>query len=116
MEIKDSLEYGVTVVQLIGSRLDAAAAPMFKGRIVDLENQGRRLFALDFSGLDFMDSTGLGALVSCVKALGGNGEFVLFGMHESVRKIFQITRLDRGVVKILGTKNDALRALGGTRP
>ncbi|EFL52582.1 anti-sigma-factor antagonist [Solidesulfovibrio fructosivorans JJ]] len=116
MEIKDSLENGVTVVELVGSRLDAAAAPVFKGRIVDLENQGRRLFALDFSGLDFMDSTGLGALVSCVKALGGEGEFVLFGMRDSMRKIFQITRLDRGVFKILGSKNDALRALGGSQP
>lgn len=116
MDIKDSLENGVTVVQLLGSRLDAAAAPLFKGKIVDLENQGRRLFALDFSGLDFMDSTGLGALVSCVKALGGNGEFVLFGMRDSVRKIFMITRLDRGVFKILGSKNDALQALGGNQP
>ena len=116
MEIKDSLENGVTVVQLLGSRLDAAAAPIFKGRIVDLENQGRRLFALDFSGLDFMDSTGLGALVSCVKALEGKGEFVLFGMRDSVRKIFTITRLDRGVFKILSNKTDALLALGGIRP
>ena len=116
MELKDSLEYGVTVVQVIGSRLDAATAPLFKSRIVDLENQGRRLFALDFSDLDFMDSTGLGALVSCVKALEGKGEFVLFGMRDSVRKIFTITRLDRGVFKILGSKDEALRALGETQP
>jgi anti-sigma B factor antagonist len=116
MEVKDSLEQGVTVVQLLGSRLDAAAAPVFKSRIVDLENQGRQLFALDFSGLDFMDSTGLGALVSCVKALGGKGQFVLFGMRESLRKIFMITRLDRGVFKIVATKDEALQALGGSQP
>lgn len=116
MEVKDSLEQGVTVVQLLGSRLDAAAAPVFKSRIVDLENHGRQLFALDFSGLDFMDSTGLGVLVSCVKALGGKGQFVLFGMRESLRKIFMITRLDRGVFKIVATKDEALQALGGSQP
>lgn len=111
MQTKESLIDGVMVVELIGQRLDAATAPVFKGKMVDLINQGNRLFLLDFSGLDFMDSTGLGALISCVKSLGGKGDLAMFGLRESVRKIFSVTRLDRGVFRIFESKAEALMSL-----
>lgn len=113
METKETLTDGVLVVELLGRRLDASTAPAFKSKMVDLINQGNLFFALDFSGLEFMDSTGLGSLISCVKSLGGAGEIVLFGLNEGVRKVFTITRLDRGVFKLFAGKAEALQALSG---
>jgi len=115
METKESNVDGVMVIELIGQRLDAATAPVFKSKMVDLINQGNRQFLLDFSGLDFMDSSGLGSLISFMKSLGDKGGLALFGLRESVRKIFSVTRLDRGVFRIFESKDEALKSLTGKR-
>ncbi|MBI4805013.1 MAG: STAS domain-containing protein [Desulfovibrio sp.] len=115
METRESLIDGVMVVELIGQRLDAATAPVFKGKMIDLINKGNSLFLLDFTRLDFMDSSGLGSLISCVKSLGGDGALALFGLRESVRKIFSVTRLDRGVFRIFESRDEALKSLAGRK-
>lgn len=115
MEIRETLVDGVMVVEVVGQRLDAATAPVFKNKMIGLINQGNLQFLVDFSRLDFMDSSGLGSLISCVKSLGDKGDLVLFGLRESVRKIFAVTRLDRGVFRIFESKYDALRSLSGNK-
>jgi len=51
---------------------------------------------LDFSNCSFIDSTGLGVLVSIFKKIKENeGELVLLNMSTDVLKVFQMTRLDK---------------------
>ena len=49
---------------------------------------------VDLSGVSFMDSTGISALVRVAKALGDRGCIVIHGAHGSVQKVFEITGLD----------------------
>ncbi|MUM78491.1 STAS domain-containing protein [Pseudodesulfovibrio sp. F-1] len=94
-------------------RLDAANSGLLKSRFVDMVNDGHRSFVIDLSAVDFMDSTGLAALMSCLKTLGGQGEIVLASLTGKVRKLFALTRLDQGVFRLFASTEEALAALDG---
>lgn len=111
MDFADKTEQGVTVVFARGQRLDAAAAPQFKAHMVDLIQKGGTLFVLNLEQVDFMDSSGLASLMSSMKTLGGRGEVAVCCLGEKVRKLFAITRLDRGVFRIFDTEAVAVAAL-----
>lgn len=111
MDFEDKNENGVTVVSLKGQRMDAAMAPLFKGHMVDLIQQGHKRFVLNLETVDFMDSSGLASLMSSMKTLGGAGEIAVCCLGDKVRKLFAITRLDRGVFRIFGTTAEAVAAL-----
>ncbi|MBO9376396.1 anti-sigma factor antagonist [Sphingomonas histidinilytica] len=82
----------ITVVTVDRDRFDAVAAPGLKA---DFQRLGPvRKLVLDLSRVSFMDSTGLGALVSLLKMLGGNGAMAVAGVQPPVRKLFEMTRLD----------------------
>ncbi|MHC1700929.1 MAG: STAS domain-containing protein [Humidesulfovibrio sp.] len=111
MDFENRMENGVTLVTFRGLRMDAAAAPKFKSNMVDLIQQGARRFVLDLAEVDFMDSSGLASLMSSMKTLGGAGEIAVCCLGDKVRKLFAITRLDRGVFRIFGTTAEAVAAL-----
>ncbi len=111
MDFADKYEQGVAVVTARGQRLDAAAAPQFKAHMVDLIQKGGLLFVLNLEQVDFMDSSGLASLMSSMKTLGGRGEMAVCCLGEKVRKLFAITRLDRGVFRIFGSEAEAVSAL-----
>lgn len=61
-----------------------------------LIEEGTRNFTFDFSGCDFIDSTGLGALVSIYKkCVEKGGSVKLKTLKPQVEKLFKLTRLDR---------------------
>ncbi|ADU64215.1 MAG: STAS domain-containing protein [Pseudodesulfovibrio sp.] len=101
------------ILRPVEERLDAANSGLLKSRFVDLVNDGHRSFVIDLSAVDFMDSTGLAALMSGLKTLGGDGEILLASLSVKVRKLFALTRLDQGVFRIFASTEEALAALGG---
>jgi len=113
MTLRSRMEGDILVVRVEGPRLDAVSAGVFKSAMVDFIHSGKLRMALDFSDVDFMDSTGLAALLSTMKTLGGSGEIVLAGLSEKVSKLFAITRLDRGVFRIFNNVEEMVNALRG---
>lgn len=71
-------------------------AAEFREKVNDLINKGEKHFVLNFKKCTFVDSTGLGVLVSiykkCVKI---NGSFKLHSINPQVMKVFKLTRLDK---------------------
>lgn len=68
----------------------------FRKRLLNLIDNGEKNFNIDFSECSFIDSTGLGVLISirkkCIKL---NGSFKLFAVkNPNVIKVFELTRLD----------------------
>jgi anti-anti-sigma factor len=58
-------------------------------------------FALDFAGLTYINSRGIGVIAACVKAArDAGGDLVLFGLSESIEKLFHISGMHR-VIDIL---------------
>jgi anti-sigma B factor antagonist len=86
---------GFTVLTLQEKRLDARAANDFKKSIQSLIGEGRRNLLLDLKNVKFIDSSGLGALVSCLKALGKDGDMQLCSISPAVQSLLKLTRLDR---------------------
>jgi anti-sigma B factor antagonist len=50
---------------------------------------------LDLSNVRFVDSTGVGAVVSVLKIMGGSKQLVLAGLNETVQQLFKLTRMDK---------------------
>ena len=93
LDVKE--ESGVAVLHVIGS-VDLTTAPALRGRLLDLIADGHTCIVTDLSETDFLDSTGLGALVGALKRLRTrDGEMRLVCAEGQVRKAFAITRLDR---------------------
>lgn len=101
---------GVLVVRPLPKRLDASVAPGFKAEVAREIEAGHRHLVLDLGGVDFMDSTALGAVVSCVKAIGGRGDLAVSGARGPVLKLLKLTRLDR-VLKLHDTPEEAAAAI-----
>ncbi|HFV9293226.1 TPA: STAS domain-containing protein [Serratia fonticola] len=88
-------EDGVDIIVPLVRRLDASVAVVFKQEILSFIEQSKHGILLDFSHVDFIDSSCLGALVSILKALNGRGELALCSLNSNIQNMFKLTRMDR---------------------
>ena len=80
----------------VGGELDVVGAPDLRQAVVSAVADGCRLLILDISGLDFVDSFGLGAVVGALKRLRQRGgELALVCPSRRIRRVFEICDLDR---------------------
>lgn len=101
----------VAVAAMPMEELDAANAGEFKRDIAPLL-EGNAKVVLDLSRLRFVDSSGLGAFISCLRKLNARGgDLKLCGMSKQVRGVFELVRMHK-VFDILSTKEDAVHAFG----
>lgn len=95
MELAHRQEEGVTVIECRTENLDASNARAFRDEIGAIL-KGNTRFVLDMSQMKFVDSSGLGALISCLRdANGRKGDFRLAAMSRSVRALFELMRMHR---------------------
>lgn len=107
MEINVSKEGDVVVVVVEGD-LDASSAPDLRARFEALIGQGENQYVIDLVGVPFMDSSGIAALVNLFKRVRiGAGDVKLCGFQEEVKKVFELTRLNR-VFDIFDTRAEAV--------
>lgn len=86
---------GYGIVALAG-RLNGASAPEFKRRFQELMDAGPSRFVLDLSALEFIDSSGLSALISALKRVReAQGSLRLAGLKDQALSVIRLTRLDR---------------------
>ena len=86
---------GVTLFKPSG-RLDAAAAPDLLARLKGAIAEGQVRLAIDLAAVSFVDSSGLGALVSGLKAARrAEGDLRLIAPNQQVQRLLRLTTLDR---------------------
>jgi len=103
---------GQTLVVAFGSRvnLEGETSLLFKEKLKSLLGDGHLHVIMDLSNVGFVDSQGLGALISCLKVLRtSDGSLTITNLSESVEAVLRITRLIR-VFDVLPTVEDALAA------
>lgn len=84
----------VTVVTVEG-QLIVANRQELKQALADALDAGARKFVVDFGPTAYIDSSGLGALVSVNKKVReAGGELRLAGLNEDLRSLFELTKLD----------------------
>ena len=95
MNISEEHHGDILVLRVGETRLDAAKAPALRTELLRHIDAGHSQIVLDLSATEFMDSSGLGALVSAVKRLGSSGTLSIAGAHGAVTRLFTLTRMDR---------------------
>ena len=78
--------------------------------MINLVEADRKRILLDFENVSFMDSSGLGAVVSGLKCVGEEGEFIVCGLKGVVEELFKLTHMD-SVFEILENRDSGLQRL-----
>lgn len=88
----------------------------FKNELIaSLTDGGKNTILLDFSGITFMDSAGLGSLVLLLKTVRSHGaKMYLCNVNEQIRMLFELTNMDR-VFESFGTQTDFFEKNKDTR-
>ena len=94
MEMTTSNYNGALVIAVEEARIDAAVAMRFKERMKDLTSHAPQQVIVDLSSVNFVDSSGLGAVVGAMKQLGRGRHMDLVGLSSTVDKVFRMTRMD----------------------
>ena len=103
------VDKGVAVLLMVEEeRLDAHNSGDLKNQMLKLFEEGKHNLVVDLQGVRFVDSSGLGALVSGFKnASSRNGNLKLAGLQLQVKSMFELTRLHR-VFEIYTDSGEAL--------
>ncbi len=100
---------GAQIITVHSERIDAAIAIQFKEDMRrETETDATRI-VLDLAGVEFIDSSGLGAIVASMKQIGGERRLDLAGVQPVVEKVFRLTRMDT-VFRLFDSLDDALSA------
>jgi anti-sigma B factor antagonist len=92
--------------------IDIATAPRLREQLVSLVSKGRTRVVLDLTGVDFLDSTGLGVIVSVLKRTRTHGgDLRLVGRQDNLVSLFQLTGLDR-TLPLFGSVDEAIAVAG----
>jgi anti-sigma B factor antagonist len=88
-EAKGVVIIGVDGQLIVGNRHD------LKKKVLDAMEAGERKFVVDFTATGYIDSSGLGVLVSLAKKVReAGGDLRLAGLNEDLRTLFELTKLD----------------------
>ncbi len=97
----------VTVVDVEG-QLIVGNRQELKQRVLEQLEGGDRKFIIDFVNTGYIDSSGLGVLVSLSKKIREQGgELRLSSLNEDLRTLFELTKLDT-LFRIADTREQAL--------
>lgn len=102
----DKQEY-YTVLKVDESKLNAVVAPELKTELVILNNEGVNNIIVDMSQLDFVDSSGLSAiLVGNRLCENAGGKLILAEITDNVRRLIKISQLEK-VLTIIPTVQES---------
>lgn len=101
---------GDLLVKVRQTRIDAAAAVQFRDAMRGVASEGHNRIVLDLAAVEFIDSSGLGAIIAAMKHLGPERKLELASLSPAVARVFRLTRLDQ----VFMVHPDADTAFSGT--
>jgi anti-sigma B factor antagonist len=100
----------VTVIDAAGRITLGEAASSFRDKIRDLAAKGNKKLLLNLSDVSYIDSSGIGELVSGFTTITNNGgQFKLVGLSRRVKDLLQITKLYT-VFEVFDDETEAVRS------
>lgn len=100
-DAKGVVVIGVDGQLIVGNRHD------LKKKVMDAMEGGERKFVVDFAETGYIDSSGLGVLVSLSKKIReAGGDLRLAGLNDDLRTLFELTKLDT-LFTIMGSAEEA---------
>lgn len=96
------------VMTIQEKNVNSVIAPELKSEFVVLSNEGVQSLILDLSQVEYIDSSGLSAILTANRLWKDEGSFVLTGTnHPSVKKLIEISRLDT-ILTIIPTVEESV--------
>lgn len=100
---------GIQILDISGE-INAAAEKPLMDAYAQAAGAGAKVLALNFGGLDYMNSTGIGLLVTLlIRATRAKQRLIAFGLSGHYRQIFEMTRLNEAIT-IYDSEAQALAA------
>ncbi len=104
---------GVVIVHLEGD-VDVSQALPLRDTLATAMGDGSGSVLLDLGGVDFIDSAGVGLLVTAHRrAQSANGALALAGVTPTVARVLELTRTDR-VLRVVSSVDEGVAALRAT--
>lgn len=110
-----SLRDDVAIVHLTGE-VDISSVHVLRNGLASMIGTGLSAVILDASGVTFMDSTGLHALVEAKRSLHDNGMRIFLVPSRQVRRVLELVFPDPVVASRLDSVEAAIQALDGSNP
>jgi anti-sigma B factor antagonist len=111
----DEERLGPTVVVALNGEADMRIAAELKDRLGEVIDDGPVAVVLDLTNATFLDSTALGILLGAMKRLRAQGgRFRVVAPESEIRRVFELTLLDR-VFELDLSRREALAAAGDGR-
>jgi anti-sigma B factor antagonist len=110
MSLSSTVTETARIVTVNTDRIDAAMAIQFKEDMRTETEPGPDHVILDLSGVDFIDSSGLGAIVAAMKQMDDHRRLDLAGLTPTVDKVFRLTRMDT-VFRLFASLDEAMSSL-----
>lgn len=108
MQVRIEERGDAVLIEVKEERLDAHNSGELKAQMLGLFEEGKNNLVVDMQEVRFVDSSGLGALVSGFKnASARSGNLKLSGLQPQVKSMFELTRLHR-VFEIFPNAQEAL--------
>ncbi|UCD95456.1 MAG: STAS domain-containing protein [Candidatus Zixiibacteriota bacterium] len=96
MKIKDDFKDGVAVISLEGKVMGGDDATMFHGKIHEYVNNGFRKVVVDLAKVEWMNSVGMGMLISALTTMKSNdGQLRIANATDRIHSLLTITQLVR---------------------
>jgi len=110
MKFEDYLENDVVIIEISGKIMGGEESTLFHGRIHEYINQNKKKFIIDLSKVDWMNSVGLGMLITAMTSIkNAGGRFILANITK-IESILTITRLI-SVFEHYDNRKEAMKAL-----
>lgn len=101
--------HGITILTLDVDHLDSSNFTTFKSEVDEHASDARRVI-LDMHSLRFVDSAGLGSILSVLRRLGERGGTLkIVGVTRPVQQLFGLVRLPR-IIDMYSTVEEAVEA------
>jgi anti-sigma B factor antagonist len=102
----DDIEPDLAFIRVVG-RLNMVTAPRLRDIVAETVKTGKTRLVVDLTHVEFMDSSGLGALIGALKTTRqAGGDLRIAAPGEQVMMVLQLSNVDR----ILKPYGDALAA------
>jgi len=109
MELSVEKIGNVAVVRMPGHSLEASNVEEFKRNMAPILDESTSV-VLDIHNLDFVDSSGLGAFLSCLRLVNtAGGDLKICGMRKPVVALFELVRMHR-ICDVFDTVDEAVEA------
>lgn len=108
MKIKEQIQGDIAVITVSGNMMGGPESQDLHDKVKSLLADGLKKFVIDIKGVKWMNSSGLGTLMSCMTSITeNNSQLKLASVTEKVKSVLMITKL----IEIFDTYENADQAV-----